>query len=173
MSFTPGAGTRFLAFSTTNPSSGSTTLPGPLSITGGTVTANNPVLSATQTWNNAAVTFTGWQLNVTDTASNAASLLMDLQVGGVSQFNVDKNGFSVSKGGFRSINYPNILGFEVYWGASFPVANVTSTDGTGSVTVSGDGAFRFSNAGLSVSNPDLFIRRDAANTLAQRNGVNA
>ena len=89
MSFTPGAGTRFLV---STGASGTTPLSGPLSITGGTATANAPVLNATQTWNNAAVTFTGWQLNVTDTASNAASLLMDLQRGGVSRFSVRKGG---------------------------------------------------------------------------------
>lgn len=44
------------------------------------------------TWNNAANTPTAIKLNVTDTASNAASLLMDLQVGGNSKFKVDKAG---------------------------------------------------------------------------------
>ena len=44
------------------------------------------------TWNNGATAFTGIGLDVTDTASNAASLLMDLQVGGSSQFNVRKDG---------------------------------------------------------------------------------
>jgi hypothetical protein len=60
--------------------------------TGATVTTSNPVQSFTQTWNAAGVTFTGWQLNITSTASAAASLLMDLQVGGVSQYKVSKSG---------------------------------------------------------------------------------
>lgn len=66
-----------------------------LTLTGATQTTAVPVLNATQTWNNAAVTFAGIKLNVTDTASNAASLLMDLQTGGgspVSKFNVSKDG---------------------------------------------------------------------------------
>lgn len=111
MSFTPGAGTRFLV---STGASGTTPLSGPLSITGGTATANAPVLNATQTWNNAAVTFTGWQLNVTDTASNAASLLMDLQVGGVGFFGVQKDGKVLAGdgsgstvGGYRFKSQPN------------------------------------------------------------------
>lgn len=62
------------------------------SITAGTATTDVNALSLTQTWNNAAVTFTGIKSNVTDTASNAASLLMDLRVGGSSKFKVDKLG---------------------------------------------------------------------------------
>jgi hypothetical protein len=61
--------------------------------TGATVTTSNPVQSFTQTWNDAGVTFTGWKLNITSTASAAASLLMDLQVGGSTKFSVDKSGY--------------------------------------------------------------------------------
>lgn len=61
--------------------------------TGGTVSgASAPVLNLTQTWNDAAVTFTGLDFNVTDTASNAASLLLNLRVGGTSFFSVNKAG---------------------------------------------------------------------------------
>jgi len=63
-----------------------------LTITGGTVTADAPVINATQTWNNAGVTFNGIKLNVTDTLSAAGSLLVNLQVGGVSKFSVSKAG---------------------------------------------------------------------------------
>ena len=44
------------------------------------------------TWNDGATTFTAVKMNVTDTASAAASLLMDLQIGSVSAFNVSKGG---------------------------------------------------------------------------------
>ena len=63
-----------------------------VSVTGGTVTADTPVYNATQTWNAGGVTFTGLKFNVTDTASAAASLLLDLQVGGASKFKVQKDG---------------------------------------------------------------------------------
>ena len=58
----------------------------------GTITASAPALTVTETWNNAGVAFTGILENITNTNSAAGSLLLDLQVGGVSQFNVDKAG---------------------------------------------------------------------------------
>jgi len=61
-----------------------------LGLGGGTITASDPIIDMAQTWNNAAVTFTAIKANVTDTASAAGSLLMDLQVGGVSRFSVGK-----------------------------------------------------------------------------------
>jgi len=63
-----------------------------LTITGATVTASAPVLSYTQTWNNAAVTFSGLLANYTDTASATASSLIRLQVGGSDRFVVRKDG---------------------------------------------------------------------------------
>ena len=63
-----------------------------LTLTGATQTVSNPVINATQTWNNAGTTFTGIKLNVTNTASASGSLVMDLQVGGASQFSVTKAG---------------------------------------------------------------------------------
>lgn len=63
-----------------------------LSVTAGTATTDVNALNITQTWNDAAVTFTGIKSNVTDTASNSASLLMDLRVGGNSKFTVGKGG---------------------------------------------------------------------------------
>ena len=48
----------------------------------GTLTASAPVLDLSQTWNNAAVTFTGLRFNVTNTASNSASRIVDIQRGG-------------------------------------------------------------------------------------------
>lgn len=67
-------------------------------ITGGTATASTPVFNATQTWNNAGVTFTGIFFNATSTASASASLLMSLQTGGVNAFSVRKDG-TVTCGG--------------------------------------------------------------------------
>jgi hypothetical protein len=68
------------------------TLTSPLGITGGTVTASTPLLDLTQTWNNAGVTFVGHRLNVTDTNSAAASLLLNLQIGGNNKWSVRKDG---------------------------------------------------------------------------------
>lgn len=63
-----------------------------VSYAGGTVTASAPIIDATQTWNNAAVSFAALRLNVTDTASASGSLLLDLKVGGSSIAYIDKYG---------------------------------------------------------------------------------
>jgi hypothetical protein len=140
---------------------------GSLSITGGTVTANNPVLSATQTWNNAAVTFTGWQLDVTDTASNAASLLMDLRVGGVSALSAGKGGAIFFGAG--SSNYIARSGGSISIAASF--GDRFFVDGIWGVAVTNGASFGFVGSGIAA--PDVSLFRDAADTLAQRRGVNA
>jgi hypothetical protein len=59
-----------------------------IAIQGNTVTTNAPVFTATQNWNAGGVSFQGILLNVTNTASAAASTLLDLQVGGTSKFQV-------------------------------------------------------------------------------------
>jgi hypothetical protein len=89
-----------------------TTLLGSTSLTGATVTTSQPLLDQTQTWNAGGVTFTGWRLNVTNTASAAGSLLMDLQVGGASQFSVNRSGSVtsnnlVSGGGALAVSSSN------------------------------------------------------------------
>jgi hypothetical protein len=43
-------------------------------------------------WNDAAVQFIGFKINVTDTLSAAGSLILDLQVGAISKFSVAKTG---------------------------------------------------------------------------------
>ena len=60
----------------------------------GTITADTPLISGTQTWNNSGVNFTAFKINVTQGASGsgASSNLMDLQVGGTSKAKIDKNG---------------------------------------------------------------------------------
>jgi len=68
------------------------TMTGPLVIGGGTVTASTPVLDLRQTWNNAAVTFTGLKLNIPTSTFAGASMLLDLQYAGISQFFVNTAG---------------------------------------------------------------------------------
>lgn len=51
-----------------------------------------PIYALVDTWDAAGTTFKGIALNVTDTASAAGSLLIDLQIGGASQFSVTKAG---------------------------------------------------------------------------------
>jgi hypothetical protein len=80
---------------------------GSTALTGSTVTTSQPLFDLTQTWNAGAVTFSSLKLNVTDTASAAASLLMDLQVGGTSKFKVDKSGsitFNAATGTYYNVS---------------------------------------------------------------------
>lgn len=54
--------------------------------------ANTSIRSITDTWTDGGTTYTGFKLNVTDSASDAASLLHDLQVASASKHKVAKNG---------------------------------------------------------------------------------
>lgn len=78
-----------------------------LTLTGATQTSSFPVLTATQTWNAGGTTFTAILLNITATASAAASLLMDLQVAAASKFSVTKAG-TVTIGGSLSAQSGNL-----------------------------------------------------------------
>ena len=72
---------------------------GAYSPTQGVLTASAPFINHTATWNNGAVTFQNILSNITNTASAGASTLIDLQVGGVSQFQVSPAGWLTLTGG--------------------------------------------------------------------------
>lgn len=82
-----------------------------------TITASKPFISHTATWNSGGVTFTNMLSNITDTASASASLLMDLQVGGSSKFNIRKDGLVYSKNDIltsadsSTTTTPRVIGF--------------------------------------------------------------
>ena len=99
-----------------------------LSVGSGTLTATAPI-SITQTWNNGSAAFTGIRENITDTSSAAGSLLIDLQVGGSSRFNVTK------AGNLTSNNISTGLIAGTLTTASQP--NITSVGTLGSLSVSG------------------------------------
>ena len=73
--------------------------------------ANVGIYQLTDTWNDGATTFNGIKLDVTDTASAADSKLLDLQVGGVSRFSVDKDGGATLTGSLTGS--PVELGFAL------------------------------------------------------------
>jgi hypothetical protein len=86
---------------------------------------------------------TGLKLNITDTASAATSKLIDLQVAASSKFNVDK-----------------------YGNASCYQLNTNSSQiSCGQINIASVNTINW--------NFDTILARDAANTLAQRNGTNA
>jgi hypothetical protein len=108
-------------------------------------------LSLTQTWNTTG-TPTAIKLDVTNTASNVSSLLMDLRVGGVSQAKVDRSGGLTTAGAITapSVRWANgVLGADVSY-----VYTPSVAFGTGFGT-------------------DCILTRDAADTLALRRSTNA
>lgn len=133
-------------------------LGGSLDIQAGTVTTNTtPALNLTQTWNAAGVTFTGLRFNATDTASASASLLLDLQVGGVSQFSVTKAGLAT----IGSIVTPNGGSNTVTIQSSFSTTTAFNF-------VAWNGASIGWASGAFVNNsstPDTILRRAAAASL--------
>jgi hypothetical protein len=148
----------------------------------GTLTTDVKVLDLSATWNDAGVTFTGLKFNVTDTASNAASLLLDLQVGGTSKIKSDKTGlftadaYGMVTGGYFS-SYAGLKGqssnrlglyTENVSRAAFRT-NGLHFAGVAGVGWSSDSTFSQS----SYTAPDAWIYRETTGTLAQRHTTNA
>ena len=109
------------------------------------------IYSMVDTWDDAGTTFKGISLSVTDTASASGSLLMDLQVGGVTQFALAKNGTVVVSGTQR-----------------FGFGKVGSSDW---FNLGSAGAIAWGSTSV-TSGADLSLLRDAADTLAQRRSTN-
>lgn len=152
------------------------------SITGsaGTLTTDVKVLDLSATWNNAGVTFTGLKFNVTDSASNAASLLMDLQVGGASKFSVTKAGAVYLGDGTAAapaLSFGSQPTFGFYRVGSGILDIVGSSNAYfrwngASYVLGSSGSLNWTNAGADGT-LDLRLLRDAAGSLAQRNSTNA
>lgn len=122
--------------------------------TRGTVTASSPVIDAAQTWNNAAVTFTGLKLNVTSTASASNSRLLDIQLGGASTFQVLASS-SISAAYVRVL-----AGGQNLVGLGSLNANIPH------VAIQSSGAYGWSISSDAFSGTyDLFLTRKAAASL--------
>lgn len=65
-----------------------------------------PTLHITPTWNTTGVVDAGILENVTNTASGTGSKLIDLQVGGTTEFNVDKTGLASATTGVQTGSSP-------------------------------------------------------------------
>jgi hypothetical protein len=119
-------------------------------------------LSIAQTWNTTGAP-TAIKLNVTNTASGAASNLLDLQVGGVSKFSVTKAG-AINASGYIT---PSAGGISFGANGLWQVQN-------GHLTLVDSAILGWaSGADVNITQPgDTRLVRDAAGTLAQRNGVN-
>jgi len=124
-----------------------------------------PLLDLSGTWNTSGVA-TGIKLNITDTASAATSKLLDLQVGGTSKAYIDKNGSIWSFADTPA--YTLSMGLTNYERLAFAPAAGQSCF----LQLPSGGAYTWT-VGYAKTTKDLFLYRDAANTLALRNGTNA
>ena len=134
----------------------------------GTLTSDAPV-TISQTWNNAAVAFTGLKVNAVSTASSDYSLLLDLQLGGSSKVQVYKAGWislGSSTAGYVLTNGTTRVSA---WGNN-------NGGGIGGLGLASSFVLGWSSGadGGNFGTLDTILLRDgAANTLALRNGANA
>ena len=136
-------------------------------------------------WNDGATTFTSIKVDVTDTASAAGSNLMDLKIGGVSKFRVDKagagyletaagDGIYLNNDGFGT-TFPSFISFVV--GGSRKAYLFASAQGQleiGGTGVGGD-SMRFTSGDAyifrSLVGGDAILNVDATNVFGLRNGT--
>ena len=101
--------------------------------------ATKPLSDLTATWNAGGTTFTAVKMNVTDTASASGSALLDLQVGGVSQFKVSKAGAVTAVG----VAVPTISSTDTLSNKTLSSPTLSGTvSAAGGVTVS-QGTFNY------------------------------
>lgn len=157
---------------------GVTTLNDQLVINRGVLAAFSPSIDVSSTWNNAGVAFTSLRFTVTDTASAAASLLIDLRVGAVSIFKVDKAGI-VSLAASGTAGAP-ALSFTI--GGAVSNTGISMAGATAmQISLNGSLSVAFGNTLTSISgsfglggfSADCLWVRDGANQMAMRNGTNA
>jgi hypothetical protein len=141
-------------------------------------------LQINQTWTaGSSGIATALTVNVTDTSSSSSSNLMDLRVGGTSQAIITKNGVIAQKmpGGYAGMYSPTGTYFTYFFGetGSLDATSIASKlvfgfgliGGNGKIALKSGGSFAWSSSSSDpVSNPDVTLYRDAANTLALRGG---
>jgi len=150
-----------------------------LNVAAGTATTNVKALDISQTWNNAAVTFTGKLNAFTDTASNAASLLENWTVGGISKFSITKAGRMIASDGSQAS--PSITtalsgaaGFYSVSGSSISLSG-GNTDlwlaNAGGIRHGSGVIFGWSSGTSSATAMDTAFSRNAAGVAEVNNGT--
>jgi hypothetical protein len=129
-------------------------------------TLNGTLLNMSQTWGGTG-TYTGIKYDVTDSGpSNAASLLMDLQVGGASKFKVGKSGTVLAVNFFgNGASTANGFGLSssqiLVYTNNGTLVNVFDTNGLKTASTA---RFGFTNTGDPSGTTDTILtRRGAAN----------
>jgi hypothetical protein len=147
---------------------------GSSAMTGGTVAASAPLLNHAQTWNNSGTPFTGWKLNVTDTASASASLLLDLQVGNTSKFSVRKDGgLSLGQNGNVWTMLDNGAGSFTFVTGSFSGTQILGISKFGYAVQPSSGMWGWTQNTAATLSPDTALARNAAGVVEVNNGTAA
>lgn len=123
------------------------------------------------TWNNGSTVFTGIKYNVTDAASSASSLLMDLQVNGVSRFRIRKDGLVYASSYYFDAGC-TLLNLGVGIMVAYGNDNIAAFNTNEGIKVNTAKYIGFSSGNPVNTSLDVILARDAANTLAQRNATN-
>lgn len=138
---------------------------------GGTLATSSP-MTLKQTLNAGAVNFTGFVINLVDTASGATSMFVDFQIGGSSKFSVMKDG---------SVITPSLSNSAGSWRLTYASGIILTTAGksyympSSGIVLPGGSSLGWNSSasdGSAVA-ADTVLARDAAGVLAQRNGTNA
>jgi hypothetical protein len=151
-----------------------------LTSTGYSLTGSNAqsLVSLAGIWNTTG-TPTAIDLNITDTASNAASLLLNLRTGGTSRVSIPKTGGIQFPTTFTLTGiFPWSAGAndDLILGPSLSTVLRVSRfglNGSPGINLQNGAAYCWSSAAGPTNAPSLMLFQDSANTFAQRNGTNA
>ena len=135
-----------------------------LTANNGTLTASAPVLDLAQTWNASGTTFTGLNLALTNTASASASAYLSFALDGAQVFSI-RRGESTTPATIITCG-----GSGLTWTARTRTGGGVGVNFSGVVGVGTSLQF---GTGTGTGNGDITISREAANILAQSNGLNA
>lgn len=131
------------------------------------------IFNMADTWNNGATTFDAIKMDVTDTASNAASRLLWLGVGGSAKATIDKTGGVVIAGAFQLA-----AASPITFGTS---RGIVRSNGANNIVLQGNAGssaqlVAFDSGGILTLGPStafVAVTPETTNILAQRNGANA
>jgi len=164
---------------------------GSVTVSNATTTVNDPILNLAQTWNASGVTFTGILVNITQTAYATGSKIADFQAGGATAFSIIRRSdsgttinigntsatgnadFILNSNGHTYDIAMNTAGtFGFYDGTSTRLALTSGS--AGFLQVASDYGIGWSNSSADATQAaDTKLFRDAANTIAERNGTSA
>lgn len=152
-----------------------------LGVSGYSLTGSNAssMINLVGTWNTTG-TPTAISVNITDTASNANSHLLDMKVDGNQVFSVSKDGIATLGGTRRRLQSEVGTSLNVFGSGGNGIFFGTNTDTFGGIMFLSDAALQlnanlplaWTEDGLSFSTKDVYLRREGPGHLSLRNAEN-